>query len=107
MTILASVKLATVRDKSRSDIACQKPSGDTQRAAILDAVCDIGRHAAIGDIQLQLSQTSHTIDPATIYRNLKVLCEVGLLVSAHTDDLGMIYRDFRNYFTSSFTLYSL
>lgn len=63
-----------------------------QRVAILNAVCDIGRHAAIGDIQLRLSQTSSTIDLATIYRNLKVLCDVGLLVSAHTDDLGMVYE---------------
>lgn len=63
-----------------------------QRVAILDAICDIGRHAAIGDIQLRLSQTSPTTDLATIYRNLKVLCDVGLLVSAHTDDLGIVYE---------------
>jgi Fe2+ or Zn2+ uptake regulation protein len=63
-----------------------------QRLAILDAVCDIGRHATIGEIQFHLKQSDPSIDLATIYRNLKILCEVGLLVSAHTTNQGDVYE---------------
>jgi Fur family ferric uptake transcriptional regulator len=63
-----------------------------QRLIVLDAVCDVGGHATIGEIQLRVKELDLTIDPSTIYRALDVLCEVGLVTVSEFPDTGKVYK---------------
>lgn len=63
-----------------------------QRLIILDAVCDIGRHATIGEITARVRQNDPAIDQTTIYRTLKMLTDVGLIVSVNSDHDGILYE---------------
>jgi Fur family ferric uptake transcriptional regulator len=63
-----------------------------QRLTILDAVCEIGRHATFGEIYQRVKAIDRTIDQSTIYRALEFLSEVGLVVSSHDRDHGKVYE---------------
>lgn len=63
-----------------------------QRLIVLDAVCDIGGHATIGDIYGRVKELDPTIDQSTIYRALDVLCVVGLVVVSEIGDTGKVYK---------------
>lgn len=62
----------------------------SQRLTVLDAVCDIGGHATLEQIQQRVKEIDPQIDPSTIYRALHVLCRAGLIVSAELD--GKVYE---------------
>lgn len=63
-----------------------------QRLIVLDAVCEIEKHATFGDIYARVKELDPTIDQSTIYRALDVLCEVGLVVASEIGDLGKVYK---------------
>ena len=63
-----------------------------QRLIVLDAVCDIGGHAAISHISTRVKELDPTIDLSTIYRALDVLVEVGLVVVTEMGDAGKVYK---------------
>ncbi|MCO5183638.1 MAG: transcriptional repressor [Anaerolineae bacterium] len=56
-----------------------------QREIILDALCDLGRHTAIGDLYQAVHATTPTIDLATVYRTMNLFAELGIVVSAEID----------------------
>lgn len=62
-----------------------------QRLLVLDAVCELNRHATIADIQAQVNAYDPTIDRSTIYRSLDILVEVGLLTESELGKEGKIY----------------
>ncbi|MDQ7026986.1 MAG: Fur family transcriptional regulator [Anaerolineae bacterium] len=63
-----------------------------QRLIVLDAVCDIGGHAAIATVVARVKKLDPTIDLSTIYRALDVLGEVGLVVATEIGDEGKVYK---------------
>ena len=63
-----------------------------QRLIVLDAICDVGGHADLGQITARVKYLDPTIDKSTIYRSLDVLCEVGLVVEAEMDKQGKVYN---------------
>ncbi|MBZ0305229.1 MAG: transcriptional repressor [Anaerolineae bacterium] len=64
----------------------------SQRLTILDAVCDVGGHATIGQIYGRVKELDPSIDQSTIYRALDILCDVGLIVSAESETEGKVYE---------------
>lgn len=56
-----------------------------QRVIILDALCDLGRHATIGDVFDVVQATTPAIDRATVYRTMHLFTELGIVVSAEID----------------------
>ena len=60
-----------------------------QRQMILDAVCDVGRHASPEEIYNRVQEKSSAINRATVYRVLKLLRELDLL-SATVDASGRV-----------------
>jgi len=63
-----------------------------QRLAILDAVCEAAGHTTLGAIYARVRQIDQTIDRSTLYRTLKLLVELGLIVSADTGDGETYYE---------------
>jgi Fur family ferric uptake transcriptional regulator len=63
-----------------------------QRLVVLDAVCDVGKHATFGEIFLHARELEPTINQATVYRALDVLCDAGLVVSAEIENQGKVYE---------------
>ncbi len=63
-----------------------------QRLVILDAVCDVGGHATIGEIHRRVKAVDPTIDQSTVYRNLDILSSIGLIFSAEIGDQGTVYE---------------
>ena len=63
-----------------------------QRLVVLDAVCDVGRHATFGEIFQRARELEPTINQATVYRALDVLCDVGLVVSAEIESQGKVFE---------------
>jgi Fur family ferric uptake transcriptional regulator len=53
-----------------------------QRQLILDALCELGGHAAIGDVYDRVHAQSSAVDRATVYRTLHLFHELGFVVSA-------------------------
>lgn len=63
-----------------------------QRLTVLDAVCDVGGHATIGQIYQRAKELDPLIDQSTIYRALDVLCKVGLVNVAEIGEAGKVYE---------------
>jgi Fe2+ or Zn2+ uptake regulation protein len=53
-----------------------------QREIILDALCEIGRHANVGELYDRVQEKAPAIDRATVYRTVKFLCDLQLIVAA-------------------------
>ena len=62
-----------------------------QRLIVLDAICEVGGHAEIGQIIEKVNYFDPTIDKSTVYRALEVLCEVGLVTETLLDKQGKVY----------------
>jgi Fe2+ or Zn2+ uptake regulation protein len=56
-----------------------------QREIILDVLCEIGRHATVGELYDQVQKRAPAIDRATIYRAMKFFCDLQLVVCADLD----------------------
>lgn len=56
-----------------------------QREIILDALCEIGRHATVGELYDRVQEKAPAIDRATIYRAVKFFCDLQLIVSAEIE----------------------
>jgi Fe2+ or Zn2+ uptake regulation protein len=56
-----------------------------QREIILDALCEIGRHATVGEIYDRVQDKAPAIDRATIYRAMKFFCDLQLVVCAEIE----------------------
>lgn len=63
-----------------------------QRALILDAVCDVGRHSSLGEIYARVRLEDPSIDRSTLYRTLKLYVNLGLVVSAEPGDGETYYE---------------
>jgi len=63
-----------------------------QRLVVLDAVCDMGKHATFSEVFQRARELEPCINQVTVYRALDVLCEVGLVVSADIDHHGKVYE---------------
>ena len=63
-----------------------------QRQMVLDAVCEIGAHARPEQIYVLVQQMSPAVHRATIYRTLKLLCELGLVVDTVTAEGHLVYE---------------
>ena len=64
----------------------------SQRLTVLDAVCDVGGHATMGQIYQRVKELDPAIDQSTVYRALDVLCEVGLVNAAEIGSEGKVYE---------------
>ncbi len=58
-----------------------------QREIILDALCELGRHATIAELYEKVQAKAPAIDRATVYRTVKFFCELQLVVSAEIDGM--------------------
>ncbi len=56
-----------------------------QREMILDAICEGGGHTTFDEIYERVHARAPAINQATVYRALKLFCDLGLVVAA---DLG-------------------
>jgi Fe2+ or Zn2+ uptake regulation protein len=63
-----------------------------QRQMVLDAVCAIGDHARPEQIYELVRQKSPAVHRATVYRTLKLLCELGLVTDTTTAEGHMVYE---------------
>jgi Fur family ferric uptake transcriptional regulator len=63
-----------------------------QRQMVLDAVCEADGHATAEQIYELVHQKSEAVNRATIYRTLKFLREMGLVVSTTLPDGGVEYE---------------
>jgi Fur family ferric uptake transcriptional regulator len=57
-----------------------------QRLVILDAVCEGRGHTTLKQVFSRVRQVDDTIDQSSLYRTLKLFVDLGLVVSATTDD---------------------
>ena len=63
-----------------------------QRQMVLDAVCEIGDHARPEQIYELVHQKSPAVHRATVYRTLKLLCELGLVTDTVTAEGHLVYE---------------
>lgn len=63
-----------------------------QRVLILDAVCEDGGHTTLGEVYARVREVDPLIDRSTLYRTLKLLVDLGLVVSADTGDGETYYE---------------
>lgn len=63
-----------------------------QRQMVLDAVCEIGDHARPEQVYELVQQKSPAVHRATVYRTLKLLCELGLVTDTVTAEGHMVYE---------------
>lgn len=63
-----------------------------QRQMVLDAVCEIGDHARPEQIYELVQRKSPAVHRATVYRTLKLLCELGLVTDTVTADGHLVYE---------------
>lgn len=63
-----------------------------QRQMVLDVVCEIGDHARPEQIYELVQQKSPAVHRATVYRTLKLLCELGLVTDTTTAEGHMVYE---------------
>ena len=63
-----------------------------QRQMVLDAVCEIGEHARPEQVYELVQQKSPAVHRATVYRTLKLLCELGLVADTVTAEGHLVYE---------------
>jgi len=63
-----------------------------QRQMVLDAVCEIGEHARPEQVYELVQQKSPAVHRATVYRTLKLLCELGLVTDTLTAEGYLVYE---------------
>ena len=63
-----------------------------QRQMVLDAVCEANGHATAEEVYELVQKKSEAVNRATIYRTLKFLKEMNLVVSTTLPDGGMEYE---------------
>jgi Fe2+ or Zn2+ uptake regulation protein len=63
-----------------------------QRQMVLDAVCEIGQHARPEQVYELVQQKSPAVHRATVYRTLKLLCELGLVTDTPTAEGHLVYE---------------
>jgi len=63
-----------------------------QRQMVLDAVCEAGGHARPEEVYELVQQKSPSVNRATIYRTLKLLCELGLITDTLSADGYLVYE---------------
>jgi Fur family ferric uptake transcriptional regulator len=63
-----------------------------QREMILDAVCEDGGHTSFVEIYERLHAQAPAINQATVYRALKLFCDLGLVVAADLGDGKTVYE---------------
>jgi Fur family ferric uptake transcriptional regulator len=63
-----------------------------QREMILDAVCEGGGHTTFDEIYGRLHAKAPAINQATVYRALKMFCNLGLVVMADLGDGKPVYE---------------
>lgn len=63
-----------------------------QRVMILDAVCEGGGHTTLKQVYSHLKKMDDTIDLSSLYRNLKLFVELGLVVSAENSRGETVYE---------------
>src|SRR3982750_85394 len=67
-----------------------------QRELILDAVDTLG-HATPDEVLAEVRKTSSALNASTVYRNLEVLEELGLVRHAHLSDRAPTYHSVRDH----------
>lgn len=63
-----------------------------QREMILDAICEGNGHTTFGEICARLHAKAPAINPATVYRALKLFCKLGLVVAANLGEGEAVYE---------------
>ena len=63
-----------------------------QRQMVLDAVCEIGGHARPEEVYELVHQKSPAVNRATIYRTLKLLSDLALIVDTVAVDGHLVYE---------------
>ena len=63
-----------------------------QRELILDCVCAAGRHTTLDEIHARVRRKAPAINLATVYRTLKFMVSIGVVVTADTPDHGTTYE---------------
>lgn len=63
-----------------------------QRQLVLDAVCEIGDHARPEEVFERVRQKTPAVHRATIYRTLKLLCDLGLITDTATAEGHLVYE---------------
>ena len=63
-----------------------------QRVVILDAVCAGHGHTTLKQVFARVQQVDKSIDQSSLYRTLKLYAELGIVVSATTEDGEMTYE---------------
>jgi Fe2+ or Zn2+ uptake regulation protein len=63
-----------------------------QRELILDCVCEAGRHTSLEDIYARAQRKSPGVNLATVYRTLRFMADIGVVVTAESADHGTLYE---------------
>ncbi len=63
-----------------------------QRELILDCVCEAGRHTTLEDIYARARRRSPGVNLATVYRTLRFMADIGVVVTAESADHGTLYE---------------
>jgi Fur family ferric uptake transcriptional regulator len=63
-----------------------------QREMILDAICEGDGHTTFDKIYARLHAKAPAINQATVYRALKLFCDLGLVVAADLGDHKTVYE---------------
>lgn len=63
-----------------------------QREMILDAICEGGCPTTFDEIYARLHAKASAINQATVYRALKVFCDLGLVTAADLGDGRTVYE---------------
>jgi len=63
-----------------------------QREMILDAICEGGGHKTFDEIYERLHAKAPAINQATVYRAIKLFCELGFVVVADLGDGKTVYE---------------
>jgi Fur family ferric uptake transcriptional regulator len=63
-----------------------------QREMILDAICEGGGHTTFDEIYARLHARAPAINQATVYRALKMFCDLELVVAADLGDGKTVYE---------------
>jgi len=63
-----------------------------QRELILDCVCAAGRHTTLDEIHARARRKAPGVSLATVYRTLKFMARIGVVVTAETPDHRTTYE---------------
>ena len=63
-----------------------------QRQIMMDAICESGGHTTLSEIMARVRRKAPSINPATVYRSLHFLLEVGLIVKAEIAQGEVVYE---------------